>query len=54
MSKSRKKEMGDMTKAAGEQFWGTETMSDAPKAADLVDSRLWNDDSTSGRDIPRE
>ena len=40
MSKSRKKETGDMTKAVGEQFWVTEKMTDAPKAAELLDPGL--------------
>ena len=40
MSRSQKKEMDDMTKAVGEQFWATETMTDAPKAAGLLYPRL--------------
>ena len=40
MSSSWQKEKGDMTKAVGEQFWVTEKMTDAPKAAELPNPRL--------------
>ena len=40
MSRSRKKERDGMTKAVGEQFWATETTTDAPKAAGLPNPRL--------------
>lgn len=40
MSRSRKKEKDDKTKAVGEQFWVTEKRTDAPKAAELLNPRL--------------
>lgn len=40
MLRSRKKEKGDMMKAAGEQSWVTEKMTDARKAAELQSQRL--------------
>lgn len=54
MSRSRKKEKGDMTKAGGEQFWVTEKKTDAPKAAELLNPRLKLAALTCRRDIPRE
>ena len=53
MSKSRKKGKGDKMNAVGEQSWGTERMTDAPKAADLLDLGLLLAALTCRRDIPR-
>lgn len=53
MLRSRKKEKGDMMKAAGEQSWVTEKMTDARKAAELQSPRL-KVELTDRRDIPRE
>ena len=39
MSRSRKKEKGDMAMAVAEQIWETEKMTDAPKAAELGNLR---------------
>ena len=54
MSRSRKKEKDDKTNAVGEQFWVTEKMTDALKAAELRNPRLSLAALPCRRDIPRE